>query len=78
LMAEAPTKDDALKTDANSQDETREARQELRDLLIRMHIDRLEALASEAAQHSTPENYKKLKELRDRIKTMKESLIPIA
>ena len=69
LMAEAPKEGEM-----GLQDAIRESEQELRDLIIRMHIDRLEALTSEAAKNSTPENYQKLKELREKIKVLNAKL----
>jgi DNA primase len=83
LMAEAPkdTLDDALKDDSktpkDSQDAVREAQQELRSLLNRMHIDRLKALETEVieAAKADPTQLAKYKDIVERRKKLEASLV---
>jgi DNA primase len=77
LMAEAPKKDDG-KPEANSQDAMREAQQELRALLNRMHIDRLKALETEAieAAKADPTQLSRYKDIVERRKRLEASLVP--
>ena len=86
LMAEAPqeTRDEALKgeskssisTSISTQETAREAQQELRSLLNRMHIDRLKALETEVieAAKADPTQLVKYKEIVERRKKLEESL----
>ena len=86
LMAEAPqeTRDEALKGESKSpinssistQEAAREAQQELRSLLNRMHIDRLKALETEVieAAKADPTQLVKYKEIVERRKKLEESL----
>ena len=89
LMAEAPqeTRDEALKGESKSpisasistQEAAREAQQELRSLLNRMHIDRLKALETEVieAAKADPTQLVKYKEIVERRKKLEESLTPL-
>ena len=89
LMAEAPkeTRDEALKGESKSpinssistQEAAREAQQELRSLLNRMHIDRLKALETEVieAAKADPAQLVKYKEIVERRKKLEESLTPL-
>ncbi len=79
LMAEVQTKDD-LATEANSQDEIREAQHELRSLLNRMHIDRLKAHETEVieAAKADPTQLAKYKDIVERRKKLEASLVPTA
>ena len=86
LMAEAPkeTRDEALKGEAKSpintavsaQETAREAQQELRSLLNRMHIDRLKALETELieAAKADPTQLAKYKEVFERRNKLEASL----
>ena len=86
LMAEAPkeTRDEALKGEPKSpinsavstQEAAREAQQELRSLLNRMHIDRLKALETELieAAKADPAQLAKYKEVFDRRNKLEASL----
>ena len=76
LMAEAPKKDDENDT-ANTQDAIREAQQELRALLNRMHIDRLKALETELieAAKADPTKYVQYKEVFNRRDKLEKSLL---
>jgi DNA primase len=84
LMAEAPkeTLAEALKDDSktpkDNQDAVREAQQELRALLNRMHIDRLKALETEVieAAKADPTMLSKYKEIVERRKKLEASLVP--
>ena len=89
LMAEAPkeTRDEALKGEPKSpinssistQEAAREAQQELRSLLNRMHIDRLKSLETEVieAAKADPTQLVKYKEIVERRKKLEESLTPL-
>jgi signal transduction histidine kinase len=79
LMAEVQKKDDQSK-EVNSQDDVREAQQELRALLNRMHIERLKTLESELieAAKSDPKQLLKYKEVFDRRNKLEASLVPNA
>jgi DNA primase len=79
LMAEAPKNDDE-KAEANSQDAVREAQQELRALLNRMHIDRLKALETEVieAAKADPTQLARYKDVVERRKKLEASLVPNA
>ena len=76
LMAETPKKNDE-KAEANSQDAIREAQQELRALLNRMHIDRLKALETEVieAAKADPTQLAKYKDIVERRKKLEASLV---
>ena len=86
LMAEAPkeTRDEALKGEAKSpintsistQETAREAQQELRSLLNRMHIDRLKAMETELieAAKADPTQLAKYKEVFERRNKLEASL----
>jgi DNA primase len=78
-MAEAPKNDDE-KAEANSQDAVREAQQELRALLNRMHIDRLKALETEVieAAKADPTQLARYKDVVERRKKLEASLVPNA
>ena len=80
LMAEAPKDSlkDELKAEPNSQDAVREAQQELRALLNRMHIDRLKALETEVieAAKADPTQLAKYKDIVERRKKLEASLVP--
>jgi DNA primase len=86
LMAEAPKETldeslkDASKSEVNSQDAIREAQQELRALLNRMHIDRLKTLETEVieAAKADPTMLSKYKEIVERRKKLEASLTPAA
>ena len=77
LMAEVQKKDD-LTSETNSQDAVREAQQELRALLNRMHIDRLKALETEVieAAKADPTQLAKYKDIVERRKKLEASLVP--
>ena len=77
LMSEVQKKDD-LTAESSSQDATREAQQELRALLNRMHIDRLKALETEVieAAKADPAQLTKYKEIVERRKKLEASLVP--
>ncbi len=77
LMSEVQKKDD-LTAEANSQDTVREAQQELRSLLNRMHIDRLKALETEVieAAKADPTQLAKYKDIVERRKKLEASLVP--
>jgi DNA primase len=84
LMAEAPKETlgealkDESKTPKDSQDAVREAQQELRALLNRMHIDRLKALETEVieAAKADPSQLAKYKDIVERRKKLEASLVP--
>ncbi len=85
LMAEVQNKDDltddkddASKAQTSSQGTAREAQQELRALLNRMHIDRLKALETEVieAAKADPTMLSKYKEIVERRKKLEASLVP--
>jgi DNA primase len=77
LMSEVQENDD-LAAVANSQDTVREAQQELRALLNRMHIDRLKALETEVieAAKADPTQLTKYKDIVERRKKLEASLVP--
>jgi len=79
LMSEVQKKDD-LTAESNSQDAIREAQQELRALLNRMHIDRLKALETEVieAAKADPTQLAKYKDIVERRKKLEASLVPTA
>jgi DNA primase len=79
LMSEVQKKDD-LAVDTNSQDAIREAQQELRALLNRMHIDRLKALETEVieAAKADPTQLAKYKDIVERRKKLEASLVTTA
>ena len=87
LMAEAPSasshglqKKEDKTAETNSQDAMREAQQELRALLNRMHIDRLKALETEVieAAKADPTQLAKYKDIVERRKKLEASLVPTA
>ena len=88
LMAEAPkeTRDESVKDESkpssnsalSPQEAIREAQQELRSLLNRMHIDRLKALETEVieAAKADPTQLAKYKDIVERRKKLEASLLP--
>ena len=82
LMAEVQNKADladGTKPQTNAQDTAREAQQELRALLNRMHIDRLKALETEVieAAKADPTQLVRYKDIVERRKKLEASLIAL-